>query len=432
MKLLAISDPAFIPDEAELINSLFREGLVCLHIRKPASSPKELKALLLKIETDFIDRIAIHQHHHLAHAFGIKRLHFTEKDRKLASPGNLENLKSEGYLLSTSIHELTEISKLSKVFSYTFFGPMFDSISKTGYKSALPPDFFLRPETKKIPVIALGGIDITNLGKVKTMNFDGAAVLGTLWKDPKSAPEKFKKIIESNNKQPQRGDISQPRVQPWESRTRESVPTMIDKLQFISNQTKDTSHLESIKLALDAGCRWIQLRMKNELPQTILKTAFETKILTDNYQAKLVINDFPAVAKQVGAYGLHLGLNDMAIPNARKIVGNKMIIGGTANTLEDILNRINEGADYVGLGPFRFTATKQNLSPIVGLEGYRFLLSTLKELGYSIPVIAIGGINAEDIAAILQTGIHGVAMSGSIIGASNRKELVQKINKILC
>ncbi|MDQ6477011.1 thiamine phosphate synthase [Dyadobacter sp. LHD-138] len=207
---------------------------------------------------------------------------------------------------------------------------------------------------------------------------------------------------------------------------------MIDKLQFISNQTRDTSHLESIKLALDAGCRWIQLRMKNELPETVLKTAFEAKILTDNYQAKLVINDFPAVAKQVGAYGLHLGLNDMPIPDARKIVGNEMIIGGTANTLEDILNRINEGADYVGLGPFRFTATKQNLSPIVGLEGYRFLLSTLKELGYSIPVIAIGGINTEDIAPILQTGIHGVAMSGSIIGASNRKELVQKINEILC
>jgi thiamine-phosphate pyrophosphorylase len=207
---------------------------------------------------------------------------------------------------------------------------------------------------------------------------------------------------------------------------------MIDKLQFISNQTGAISHLESIQRVLDAGCRWIQLRIKNEPPEHILKTASKAKMLTETYQAKLIINDFPAIAKEVGAYGLHLGLEDMSLSEARKMVGNDMIIGGTANTLEDILKRIHEGADYVGLGPYRFTSTKQNLSPIVGLEGYSLLLNTLKELGHSIPIIAIGGINAADIPAILQTGVHGVAMSGSIISATNRKDLVNKINKILC
>jgi thiamine-phosphate diphosphorylase len=431
MILLAISDPEFIPDEAAIINSLFREGLVCLHLRKPASTPNMLKALLSKIESTFIDRIAIHQHHDLAGQFGITRLHFTEKDRKLASQKSLEYLKSEGYLLSTSIHDLNETSSLSTLFSYTFFGPVFDSISKSGYKSALPADFFLAEEIKKIPVIALGGIDITNLKKVKAMNFDGAAVLGTLWENPPSAPTQFKKLKAQITQSPKGAPYLRPGYHPGNPGP-STNKTMIDKLQFISNQTKDISHLESIRLALEAGCQWIQLRMKNESPENILKTALEAKILTDNYQSKLIINDFPLIAKEVGAYGLHLGLNDMSIPDARKIVGNEMIIGGTANTLEDILNRIHEGADYVGLGPFRFTSTKQNLSPIVGLEGYRFLLGTLKELGYSIPVIAIGGINAEDIAAIKQTGVHGVAMSGSIIGAVNRKDLVQKINEIVC
>jgi thiamine-phosphate pyrophosphorylase len=207
---------------------------------------------------------------------------------------------------------------------------------------------------------------------------------------------------------------------------------MIDKLQFISNQTKDLTHLESIQIALDADCKWIQLRVKNQSFEEVLKIAQEVKILCDSYQAKLIINDFPFVAKEVQAYGLHLGLNDMPIEFARKIVGKEMIIGGTANTLEDILSRIKEGADYVGLGPFRFTSTKQNLSPILGLQGYCRLTNALKERGLTIPIIAIGGITDEDISEILEIGIYGVAISGSIISAANRKNMVNKINKILC
>jgi thiamine-phosphate pyrophosphorylase len=207
---------------------------------------------------------------------------------------------------------------------------------------------------------------------------------------------------------------------------------MIDKLQFISNQTKDVTHLESIKIALDAGCRWIQLRIKNQTEVAIIKTAIEAKTLCDSYHARIIINDYPFVAKEVEAYGLHLGLNDMPLSAARKIVGDKMIIGGTANTLENILDRIKEGADYVGLGPFRFTSTKQNLSPILGLEGYRDLILALKQNEHSIPLIAIGGITEQDIGQILDTGMYGVAISGSIIHADNPKNVVHQINKILC
>jgi thiamine-phosphate pyrophosphorylase len=217
MKLLAISDPEFIPDEAEIINSLFREGLVCLHLRKSASTQSDMKELLSKIGTNFIDRIAIHQHHHLADQFGITRLHFTEKDRKLASEKSLEYLKSEDYLLSTSIHDLNEMSSLSTLFSYTFFGPVFDSISKSGYKSALPAEFFLGEETKRMPVIALGGIDITNLEKVEAMNFDGAAVLGALWKNPPSAPAEFKKLKDQVTQSPKGAPYLTPGYNPGAS-----------------------------------------------------------------------------------------------------------------------------------------------------------------------------------------------------------------------
>jgi thiamine-phosphate pyrophosphorylase len=207
---------------------------------------------------------------------------------------------------------------------------------------------------------------------------------------------------------------------------------MIDKLQFISSQHNDITHKQSIQHALDAGCRWIQLRIKNQPLEVVLETALEAKDLCNRYQAKLIINDFATVAKEIDAFGLHLGLNDMPILKAREITGNKIIIGGTANTLDDILKRIKEGADYVGLGPFRFTSTKQNLSPVLGLEGYRTQMEALKKLGQSIPVIAIGGITAEDIPEILETGIYGVAMSGSIIQSENKKDLISKINNILC
>jgi thiamine-phosphate pyrophosphorylase len=207
---------------------------------------------------------------------------------------------------------------------------------------------------------------------------------------------------------------------------------MIDKLQFISNQTQVRTHLESIQIALDAGCGWIQLRIKNQPAETVLKTAIQAKHLCEMYQAKLIINDHPLVAREIDAYGLHLGLNDMPIASARKIVGKKMIIGGTANTLENILSHIQEGADYVGLGPFRFTPTKENLSPILGLEGFRSLTESLKNLGHSIPLIAIGGITGKEIPEILETGVYGVAMSGSILQAENPKNMVYKIKKIVC
>lgn len=194
MKLLAISNPDFIPDEAELINSLFREGLVCLHIRKPESDPTDFRNLLSQINPDFLDRISIHQHHNLAGEFGIKRLHFTEKERRMISPESLKKLRSRNFLLSTSIHDLSEMDNLSKHFSYTFFGPVFDSISKVGYKGVLPDDFYFKPENKKIPIIGLGGIDCQNFGKVAKMNFDGAAVLGILWRDTENIIVNFREL----------------------------------------------------------------------------------------------------------------------------------------------------------------------------------------------------------------------------------------------
>ena len=151
------------------------------------------------------------------------------------------------------------------------------------------------------------------------------------------------------------------------------------------------------------------------------------KKICDRYQAALIINDYPQVAVDVEAAGVHVGKLDMTVAAARAITGNGMIVGGTANTLEDILQHVQHGASYVGVGPFRFTTTKQNLSPILGLAGYQSILQALKEKGITIPVIAIGGILLEDIPALLETGVHGIAASGLITQAANKSTVVREI-----
>ncbi|TWF44816.1 thiamine-phosphate diphosphorylase [Chitinophaga polysaccharea] len=198
---------------------------------------------------------------------------------------------------------------------------------------------------------------------------------------------------------------------------------MISHLHYISQ----TPHTDHIQAACDAGCKWIQLRIKNEPPAAILPVAEAAKAICDRYQARLIINDYPQIAVAVGAAGVHVGKLDMSVAAARAIAGPELIIGGTANTLEDILQHVRDGASYVGVGPFRFTTTKQNLSPILGLKGYQSIIQGLRERNISVPVIAIGGILAEDIPALLETGVHGIAVSGLISGAIDKRAVVHHI-----
>jgi len=194
---------------------------------------------------------------------------------------------------------------------------------------------------------------------------------------------------------------------------------MIDKLHYISQETENIGHLDAINKTLIAGAKWIQLRVKNKPEDVILELAIKANALCKAYGARLIVNDHPLIALKAEAYGLHLGLTDMPIAEARKIVGDKMIIGGTANTFEHVKQRVAEGADYIGLGPYRFTNTKQNLSPIIGLEGYEAIMKQVSITGITTPVIAIGGIELKDISLIMTTGVHGVAISGALTNAND-------------
>lgn len=201
-------------------------------------------------------------------------------------------------------------------------------------------------------------------------------------------------------------------------------------LQFISHYTERYSYLDSIRLALEGGCRWIQLRMKDTPNEEVRPVAIEALQMCRDVGATFIIDDRVELVKELGADGVHLGKNDMPISEARKVLGSAFIIGGTANTFEDVKAHYEASANYIGCGPFRFTTTKKNLSPVLGLEGYRHIVEQMEEANIHLPIVAIGGITAEDIPAIMQTEVTGIALSGTILHAEKPIDEMKKIINI--
>lgn len=194
------------------------------------------------------------------------------------------------------------------------------------------------------------------------------------------------------------------------------------RLQFITNGKDVRDTVAEAEAVSRGGCRWIQLRMKEASRGEIINAGRQLRKLADRIGATLILDDYVELVDIVGADGVHLGKNDMSTDDARRILGPGKIIGATANTFEDMRLAAERCADYVGLGPFRFTTTKKNLSPVLGLDGYASILSECRQKGISLPVVAIGGIVARDIPGILSTGADGIAVSGAILNAIHPEE----------
>lgn len=189
----------------------------------------------------------------------------------------------------------------------------------------------------------------------------------------------------------------------------------MEKLQYISQGFTIEHQVLNIRKALDNGIKWIQVRWKNAHEIEFIKLCEISKKLCSDHETVCIINDHVQIAKDIDADGVHLGLKDTSIEMARSILGENKIIGGTANTISDVLQRMNEPCDYIGLGPLRFTSTKEQLSPILGFEGYQKIIESLKEQSLEIPkIFAIGGVVLEDIELLQQIGIYGAAVSGQI------------------
>lgn len=202
---------------------------------------------------------------------------------------------------------------------------------------------------------------------------------------------------------------------------------MFSRIQYISQGHTAQEQLHNIQAALDAGVTWIQLRFKHGSGPAVYALAETVKLHCAQYDATFIVNDWVRVAHATDADGVHLGLTDGPVQPARELLGTNKIIGGTANTLEDVRQRIAEACSYIGLGPFRFTQTKEKLSPVLGAAGYRQIISSLPDISSHVPVYAIGGITEHDADDLKATGVYGICLSAAITGAVDKRALVHTL-----
>lgn len=198
------------------------------------------------------------------------------------------------------------------------------------------------------------------------------------------------------------------------------------QIQFITHANDRYGYVAGARMALEGGCRWIQLRMKGATDEEVVEAAAQIQPLCKQHDAVFVLDDRVHLVEPTKADGVHLGRNDMPIAEARATLGEQLIIGGTANTIDDIERIAREGADYIGCGPFRFTTTKERLAPTLGLDGYRRLVGEMEARGITLPIVAIGGITLADVPAIIETGVDGIALSGAVLNAKDPVEEMRK------
>lgn len=199
---------------------------------------------------------------------------------------------------------------------------------------------------------------------------------------------------------------------------------IIPKLHYISQGNSPKEHLENIQKACSSGAELVQLHFKDLSEKKFLKLAQEARDITSHFQTRLIITDDYKIAKTIKADGVHLEASDVCPTVVRDYLYTWQMIGGTANTLQDCETLITKDVDYIGLGPLRFTITKDHIPPVLGLDGYSVIMDILKT---ETPILAVGGITTDDVKDLLETGISGIAVSGAITQDFNRIKLFNQL-----
>jgi len=188
----------------------------------------------------------------------------------------------------------------------------------------------------------------------------------------------------------------------------------IEKLQYITHDLPHLSHVAQVQMACEAGAKWIQYRCLSKTDEELLTEINLIAEICDDWGTTLVVTDHIHLNGKADIQGFHIEDMEADFTVLRKLVGDDITLGGSANTLENIIRLANEGADYAGFGPFAHTETKPNDLPLLGVEGYSVILKKLKALSVEIPILAVGGVKFADVESLMQTGIHGIAVSGAI------------------
>ncbi|MFI3301750.1 MAG: thiamine phosphate synthase [Rikenellaceae bacterium] len=395
MRVIVITQPSDIEGEGELISAILTTGVNRIHIRKPNWSSEKTAQLINQIPHNLRYQLTLHDHFELCKELGVGGIQLN--GRNPIAPQGFKGL------VSRSCHT---ISELEQECDYATLSPIYDSISKCGYKSSFAAEELqaIKPNT-----IALGGVTPQNIPTLHALGFEGVAILGYMWQEP---------TIEGVTLRAKRAV---------------KVAKMCKNfsLQFITHRNDTKNDTQGAAAAIEGGCRWVQLRMKGFEDEQFIESAATLREMCNSAGATFLLNDRVDLVKECRADGVHIGKGDMPPSEARAILGEGAIIGGTANTCDDIDCLISQGIDYIGLGPFRFTTTKEKLSPTLGLDGYKQAIEHCRTKGYTTPIVAIGGITVGDIPSIMECGVSGIALSGTILNAEDSVAVTSDIVKIL-
>lgn len=181
---------------------------------------------------------------------------------------------------------------------------------------------------------------------------------------------------------------------------------------------------EQVESALKGGATCVQLREKNLDEETFLREAIEIRDLCKKYGVPFLINDNVDIAIKCEADGVHIGQDDMAVSEVRKLVGDKMIIGASVQNVNEALESIKNGADYLGVGAMFSTSTKLDAN-IISIETLKSICNAV-----NIPVVAIGGIGKNNIMKLAGSKANGVALVSAIFGAENIEEECRELRRL--
>ncbi|MEJ5962158.1 thiamine phosphate synthase [Pedobacter immunditicola] len=196
----------------------------------------------------------------------------------------------------------------------------------------------------------------------------------------------------------------------------------IEKLHFITHDLPQKSHVEQAQLACEAGAKWIQYRCLTKTEAELLVDINQIATICDDWGATLIVTDHVHLKGKADIQGFHMEDMDADFLALRNQLGEETTIGGSSNTVEGLIRLWQEGVDYAGFGPFGQTSTKPNTFPLIGMEAYAAAMAALKEVNADLPVLAVGGVTLNDVDALMETGIFGIAVSAAINQADDLRD----------
>ncbi|MDE7092641.1 MAG: thiamine phosphate synthase, partial [Muribaculaceae bacterium] len=376
--IVVVTTPEPVDNEAIKIEKLLAAGADYVSIRKPNLGERYVADLLENIRPELRCRIKLHDYPELARAFKTGfQLNSRNKKVDALSPS----------LLSRGCHSLSEVAE-SNDLEYVTLSPIFDSISKPGYKAKFDLNS-LNLKSFDSKIIALGGITLDHLPDLRKAGFAGAAFLGEVWRDQESF-DRFIRYLAIRN----------------------------SRVQYITDGSTPDDTIRLASAALNGGCKWVQIRMKDQPIEAVTEVAEELAPAFTNRGCTLIVDDHVEIAASIsGVAGVHLGQNDLSPIEARHIMPNDKILGFTVNSVEHLKNAANlyrDHIDYLGMGPLRFTSTKKKLAPTLGFDGLADIRSEMDKLSFIPPAVIVGGITSDDFEQLANIKFGGVAVSGAI------------------